>query len=110
MKIDLKNLLSNPDFPKKEKVLLILYGIDKEIAIKDIVKTAVSEGLPEAKNWNISHMLSLSRTQGLTTKLPGGWIITQKGIKTLKEKKSYQQHSDPRDKLRIKRIRIANYK
>lgn len=83
MQIDLKNLLSNREISRKDKVLLILYCRDDEITVKNIAEEAVLNGLREAIKWNISQILATLK--GLVVKLPGGWSITEKGKKHLEK-------------------------
>lgn len=83
MQIDLPNLLSNVELTRKDKVLLILFSVGREMRVKDITDVAVSSGLREAKKWNISQ--TLSSLNGLVVKLPNGWSITEKGKKYLGE-------------------------
>jgi len=81
---DLKNILSKDELSRKDKLLLILtYGGANEKRIKDIRELAINFGLREAKKWNISQILKNSK--GLVTRLPGGWLITEKGQKYLRE-------------------------
>lgn len=81
MQVDLKNLLNNDELSRKEKVLLILLDKDSELPVKEITDAAVSNGLREAKKWNVSQILS--SLKGLAIKLPNGWSITSKGKKSL---------------------------
>lgn len=81
MEVDLQNLLSNSELSRKEKVLIILLHQDSETPVKDIMEIAVSNGLREAKKWNISQ--TLASLKGLAIKLPEGWLITEKGKKSL---------------------------
>lgn len=83
MSLDLPGLLSSDDLTRKDKVLVLLFDKDEEAPVKDITQLAVTNGLREAKKWNISQILS--KLKGLAVKLPGGWSITEKGKNHLSE-------------------------
>ncbi|MFV0544512.1 MAG: hypothetical protein ACK5L8_12605 [Marinicella pacifica] len=83
MSLDLPTLLSNVDFTRKDKVLVLLLYNNNETKVKDITQLAVENGLRESKSWNISQILS--SLKGYAVKLPGGWSITEKGKKHLVE-------------------------
>ena len=78
MEIDLKNVLSNKDLSRKEKILVLLISEgEKEKQVKDIKKLAISNGLREASKWNISQILN--DLGDCAIKLPSGWSITNPG-------------------------------
>ena len=78
MEIDLKNVLSDKELSRKEKILLLLLAEgEKEKQVKDIKKLAISNGLREASKWNISQILN--DLGNCAIKLPSGWSITNQG-------------------------------
>ena len=81
MEINLKAHLANDELSRKEKVLLLLLHHDAEIPVKVISETAITNGLREAKKWNVSQILA--GLKGMAIKLPDGWAITEKGKKSL---------------------------
>jgi hypothetical protein len=76
--LDLKNLLANKSFMRKEKALLLVaFGDQAEKPTNFLQQLAAANGLREIKKWNLSAVL---RSLGdLVTRLPGGWTLTDKG-------------------------------
>lgn len=83
MSTDLRNVLANQEFSRKEKVLVILGAGDEPKAVNRIRKTAITNGLPEAKDWNLSQILK--DLGGSCVRLPSGWVITNSGRATLEK-------------------------
>lgn len=81
MNINLKAHLADEELSRKEKVLLILLHHDAEVPVKVISETAITNGLREAKKWNVSQILA--GLKGMAIKLPDGWAITAKGKQSL---------------------------
>lgn len=78
MDLDLKNLLSNRKFSRKEKILLLLAsGSDTEKPVKDIRSLAIQNGLSSITKWNISQLLK--DLGSAVVKLPTGWSLTADG-------------------------------
>ncbi|MEM4988794.1 hypothetical protein V8G57_15480 [Collimonas sp. H4R21] len=82
MELDLKNLLSNKSFSRKEKILILLAstkGAEKPVV--EIRELAVANGLRDSKNWNISQLLK--DLDGAVVRLPDGWALTEAGLSLL---------------------------
>lgn len=80
----LKDLLSKKEYQRFEKILICLAtnnAIPKHI--KDIKSLAISFGLREASKWNISQILSDSKS--LAVRIDSGWELTQEGRKYVAE-------------------------
>ena len=74
----LKDLLAGPNLSRREKVLLCLAREPLEPRqVKEIRETAVTLGLPNASNWNISQLLS--QLKGLAIRTKAGWELTRAG-------------------------------
>lgn len=75
---NLKDLLSNGDYSKTDKILICL-AVDADAAkeVSAIRSLAEASGLRIIKNWNIS--LILSRTKGFAVRTDKGWELTSAG-------------------------------
>ncbi len=106
----LKDLLSQPQFNKTEKVLLILATDAKQgKGIKKIKELAASAGLRTIEKWNVSSLLA--RSKGLAVRAANGWELTSAGIQYV-EKLSGPLSGTPVPKiaasLRAHLSRLAN--
>lgn len=81
MSLDLKNLLANPDFSRKEKLLIILAASKESLSVGKIRDVAIENGLNQIKGWNISSILKALEPE--VVRLPGGWSMTDGGTVTL---------------------------
>lgn len=74
----LKDLLSNSDYTKTDKVLICL-AVDADVAkeVSAIRNLAEASGLRVVRNWNISQLLS--GTKGLAVRTDKGWELTSAG-------------------------------
>jgi hypothetical protein len=83
VELDLKNLLANENFSRKEKILILLAAGDKlEKQAKDLREMALANGLIAIKKWNISQLLN--GLGGAVVKLPAGWSLTDEGLAALR--------------------------
>lgn len=74
----IKDLLSQSQFVKTDKVLIILAVDDKQgKGIKEIKDLAISAGLRAIQNWNVSSLLA--RSKGLAVRTANGWELTSAG-------------------------------
>lgn len=74
----LKDLLSNPEYSRTEKMLLCLAVNDASPkAVAQVRTLAVEAGLTEAKKWNVSNILG--RAKGLVINTKDGWELTSEG-------------------------------
>ena len=74
----LKDLLSNQEYSRTEKLLLCLAVDDASPKSVAQVRTlAVDAGLTEAKKWNVSDILS--RAKGSVIKTKDGWELNSEG-------------------------------
>lgn len=80
----LRDLLSEADYSRQDKVLLCL-AVDSAGAksVASVRKYAVDAGLTEAKRWNVADVLA--RAKGLAVKTKDGWELTSKGRRTVTE-------------------------
>ena len=80
----LKDLLSNSEYSRQDKILICL-AVDsaspKEVA--RVRQYAIDAGATEAKKWNISDILS--RARGLAIRTKDGWELTSAGRKNVAE-------------------------
>lgn len=74
----LKDLLSNNDYTKTDKLLICL-AVDVDVAkeVSAIRNLAEASGLRVVKGWNISQLLS--STKGLAVRTAKGWELTSAG-------------------------------
>jgi hypothetical protein len=74
----LKDLLSNGDYTKTDKLLICL-AVDADVAkeISAIRNLAEASGLRAVKGWNVSQLLSSSK--GLAVRTDKGWELTSTG-------------------------------
>jgi hypothetical protein len=80
----LKDLLPRKELSRADKLLLVLATDSASAkAVKLILSVAVNYGLPEAKKWNISDILS--RSDGCAVKTGAGWELNVKGKKRVAE-------------------------
>jgi hypothetical protein len=78
-------LLADDKLTRLEKLLLVLFWEDEAPkSAKKVIEIAVTNGLKEAKKWNVSDILG--RSSGKATSIKEGWIITISGRSFLKEK------------------------
>jgi len=99
-KSSLKDWLSRSDLERVTKLLVILAcEPDTAQQVNQIRKTALQSGLPEAKNWNISHILKHS--DGRVANIGDGWVLTGAGKESVGHLigKIEKQASDLRDAL-----------
>jgi predicted nucleotide-binding protein len=80
---EIKNIIHESNLTRLDKVLLALSILNPPASPTDIKDTLLSVGVREAKNWNISDILSKSK--GLAIKLPNGWEPTPRGQENLRK-------------------------
>ena len=74
----LTDLLSSPDVPRRDKVLLVLAtSSDKPLPISDIRRIAVEAGLREIQKWNVADLLA--RARGYVARVKEGWQLSGPG-------------------------------
>jgi hypothetical protein len=77
-KAALKDLLSQSQFNKTDKILIILSVDDGQAKeIKEVKKLAIHAGLRAIQKWNVSSLLA--RSKGMAVRTAKGWELTAEG-------------------------------
>lgn len=84
MTTELEDLISNKKIKKTDKLLLILYHIDRPLSTAEIKKIAMDHGWRGVEQENISAFLNASR---FATLIKGHWKINSQGKAYIIEKK-----------------------
>lgn len=78
-KESLKDLLSQSDFTKLDKVLICLaVDLGNAKTVSEVKNMAVSSGLRQIKTWNVSDLLR--RSKGRAVRTDSGWELTSQGL------------------------------
>ncbi len=81
-----QSLLINPDIPRLDKLLLILFWDKETLKTLSVIKEiAYQNGLRESTKWNISD--TLRKSKGKATSIKGQWALTTVGKSHLEKLK-----------------------
>ena len=96
------------DHTRLDKLLIVLFFHASPQTVKDIKDTCRSLGFRVPQKWNISSILSGSKT--LAVRVDNGWEITDKGVEYLHKAKLIPSKNNPSEKSNELRTFLVDIK